>query len=170
MHISRPGQPRGNGEILPPSSWQDRVDELLKGQLDYFPNKELSPAEIEHWYSDLKGYSLKAIEWAFDCHRRCGRFFPLPVDILTLLADWEPTPDWFGYELPRGREQLRDEWPVVLALFNKVSERVRGFQERKENYVPLSTAEANDLLAQAKAHVHNSEQKGEAVRKSGGIA
>lgn len=160
MHKSQPQRLNGNSETLPPSSKLDRIDELLQEQLEYFPAKELTAAEISRWHSDLKGYSLKAVEWAFECHRRSGRYFPLPADIFAFLVDWEPTPEWFGNDLPRKREPLCDEWPVILAMFTKVCDRVQGFKERNERYVRLTAAEGQELYAQAKAQVEKSIQKG----------
>lgn len=150
----------GNNGMLMPSSKQDRIDELLREHLEYFPAKELTAAEIGRWHSDLNAYSLAAIEWAFDCHRRSGRFFPLPADIFAHLAEWEPTPDWWDADLPRGREPLRDEWPVVLNLFKQISERIDAFKERGEKYQRVTEAEAEQMVARAKAKIEASEEIG----------
>lgn len=161
MHRSQQQQRNDNSEILPPSSKLDRIDELLQDQLAYFPAKELSAQEIANWHNDLKAYSIKAIEWAFECHRRAGRFFPLPADIFEYLANWEPEPEWWGFDLPRGREPLCDEWPTVLALFQMVTERVQSFKDKKQTYVRLTEAEGRELYAKAKAKIEASIQKGE---------
>lgn len=160
MHKSQPQRLNGNNETLPPSSKLDRIDELLQEQLEYFPAKELTAAEISRWHSDLKGYSVAAIEWAFECHRRSGRFFPLPADIFAFLADWEPTPEWFDDDLPKGRQPLCDNWPVILALGVMVCDRVKEFKDRKEPYVRLTAKEGQELYAKAKARVDHSIQKG----------
>lgn len=81
----------GRGEIVPPSSKQDRIDELLKIQVQTFPSKELFTDEIQRWYRDLDVYPLGSIEWAFENWRRNGSFFPVPSDILSQCSVWAPT-------------------------------------------------------------------------------
>jgi hypothetical protein len=78
----------GHGEIVPPLSKLDRIGELLKIQVETFPQKELSSEEIGRWEQDLNRYDLAAIEWAFDEHRQLGMFFPVPAQILDLCKTW----------------------------------------------------------------------------------
>jgi hypothetical protein len=91
MPQSRPRRRKGHGEVMPPLNVSERIDSLLKEHLSVFPSKpELTDAEIEHWHKDLSPWPIAAIEWAFDCWRRNGRFFPVYGDILDLVTAWEP--------------------------------------------------------------------------------
>lgn len=84
---------RGKGEVLRPSNKGDRIRELLKVQLQTFPQKELYPEEVGHWEADLDPFPLPAIEWAFENWRRNGRRFPVYGDILDYCIVWEPSSD-----------------------------------------------------------------------------
>lgn len=97
MPRSKPHKPKGQGEIVPPSNRRDRILELLKIQLETFPQKELTPGEIERWVMDLEPYRMEAIEFAFEEHRLLALFFPLPSQILDICETWHP-PEAF----PRG--------------------------------------------------------------------
>ena len=90
MPKSRPRRQAGHGEILPPLTMQDRIKEFLLVQVETFPPKELTTAEVERWIRDLSGYRLEAIDFAFDNWRRNGTFFPVPADILSLCDAWLP--------------------------------------------------------------------------------
>lgn len=89
MPRSKPRRQAGHGEIIPPLSKLDRIEELLKIQLETFPQKELTPEEINRWGEDLSGYPLEAIEYAFESHRQLAMFFPVPVQILEICKTWE---------------------------------------------------------------------------------
>lgn len=92
MPQSRPRRRKGNGEVVPPLSVSDRIDSLLKEHLTIFPSKgDVTVEEIEHWHRDLQPFPVQAIEWAFDCHRRNARFFPLYGEILDLCIAYAPT-------------------------------------------------------------------------------
>ena len=67
-----------------------RIRELLKVQLQTFPQKELFEEEIVNWERDLEPFPIRAIEWAFDNWRRSGRFFPVYGDILDQCIAWLP--------------------------------------------------------------------------------
>ena len=90
MPKSRQRRRNGHGEIVPPLSKLDRIGELLKIQVETFPQKELSAEEIARWEKDLSDYRLEAIEWAFDNWRRNGNWFPVPSDIISLCDSWMP--------------------------------------------------------------------------------
>jgi hypothetical protein len=80
------------GEVMPLLSVSERIDSLLKEMLNIFPSKgEVTDAEIEHWHKDLQPFPIQGIEWAFDTHRRNGRFFPVYGEILDLCIAWEPS-------------------------------------------------------------------------------
>lgn len=82
---------KGHGEVIAPLSVSDKIDSLLKVLLATFPSKtELTDEEIENWHRDLSGYQVEAIEYAFDCFRRSGLFFPVPAQIIDLCQTWEP--------------------------------------------------------------------------------
>jgi len=89
-----PSSPRrrrkGHGEIVPPLSKLQRIDELLKIQQETFPQKELTADEIERWGMDLANYPMGAIEYAFDTHRRLAMFFPVPAQIIELCDSYLP--------------------------------------------------------------------------------
>ncbi len=92
MRRSTTQRRKEHGEVIPPLSVSDRIDSLLKEHLAIFTTKtELTEAEIEHWQRDLGRYSLAAIEYAFDCWRRGGRFFPVYADIIELCDAWLPS-------------------------------------------------------------------------------
>jgi len=78
------------GVLIPPSSLLDVIDRCLKDLQRTWPNKELTTEEIEHWHADLGVFSRGAIEYAFECWRRNGRFFPVFGDILDLCVTFQP--------------------------------------------------------------------------------
>ena len=90
MPQSKPRRRTGHGEIVPPLSKLDRIGELLQIQLETFPQKELTPAEIARWEQDLSGFSLEAIEFAFDTHRQLAMFFPVPFQIIDICKTFVP--------------------------------------------------------------------------------
>jgi hypothetical protein len=94
MPQSKPRRRSGRGEVLPPLSKLEKITDLLKTQLETFPQKELSPEEIERWVKDLEPFEIVAIEAAFDAHRRNGLFFPVPGQILDLCIAWQPEPKY----------------------------------------------------------------------------
>jgi hypothetical protein len=86
---------KGSGELMPTSSASvlDKIDACLRDQLRTFPSKgALEPEEFEHWHRDLGPFTTRAIEWAFDNHRRNGRFFPAYGEILDQVVAWQPDP------------------------------------------------------------------------------
>jgi hypothetical protein len=90
MPTSKARRRSGHGEVLPPLSKLEKIRDLLKIQVETFPQKDLTPAEVERWGQDLGGYAIEAIEYAFDTHRRLAMFFPVPADILELCKTWAP--------------------------------------------------------------------------------
>jgi hypothetical protein len=85
----RARKPRG--EVMPLLSVSIKIESLLREMLTTFPLKgEVTVEEIEHWHRDLQPFSIQAIEWSFDVHRRNGRFFPLYGEILDLCIGWSP--------------------------------------------------------------------------------
>jgi hypothetical protein len=81
---------KGHGEIVPPLSKLSRIGELLQIQVETFPQKELTSAEVERWGQDLNAYAIEAIEYAFDTHRRLAMFFPVPGQIIELCRSYLP--------------------------------------------------------------------------------
>lgn len=90
MPTSKPRRRRGKGETIPPLMRPERIDELLRVQVETFPNKVLSAEEIGRWQADLEPYLMEAVEWAFDNWRRNGHFFPVPGDIIDQCDAWTP--------------------------------------------------------------------------------
>jgi len=91
MPKPKPQRTKDNGELLPPSTVYDRIDYWLQTMLTTFPSKgELTSEEIEHWHRDLEPFLMQAIDYAFDTHRRNGRFFPVYGDILDICVTFEP--------------------------------------------------------------------------------
>jgi hypothetical protein len=88
MPQSKQGRRKGHGEIIPPLSKQELIEDCLKIQLETFPQKELSPGEIERWGMDLNRYSEEAIKFAFEEHRQLAIFFPVPGQIIDLCKTW----------------------------------------------------------------------------------
>ncbi len=80
----------GHGEIIPPLSKQELIEDCLKIQLETFPQKELTPAEIVRWGQDLGHYSEEAIKFAFEEHRLLAMYFPVPGQIIDLCKTWIP--------------------------------------------------------------------------------
>ncbi len=81
---------RGHGEVVPPSSKLDRIGDLLKIMVETFPQKELTTDEVVRWEQDLGKYETEAIEFAFECFRTSGLFFPVPAQIIDICKTWEP--------------------------------------------------------------------------------
>jgi len=80
-----------NAGMQPTSQKLERIDSHLQKMLDYFPAKgELSPGEIQDWHRDLGDFSLEAIDFAFESHRRNAIFFPLPAQIIDLCISYDP--------------------------------------------------------------------------------
>lgn len=90
MRQSKTRRRSGHGEIVPPLSKLQRIGDLLQIQLETFPQKELTTGEVERWGEDLKDYSIEAIEYAFDTHRRLAMFFPVPGHIIELCRAYLP--------------------------------------------------------------------------------
>lgn len=91
MPTLKPRKRKQRGEVMPLLSVSDKIDSLLKEMLTTFPAKrEVTVEEIEHWHKDLQPFPIQAIEWAFDCHRRNARFFPVPGEILDLCIEFSP--------------------------------------------------------------------------------
>lgn len=88
MPQSRQYRRKGHGEIIPPLSKQELIEDCLKVQLETWPQKELSPGEIERWGMDLARYSEEAIKFAFEEHRVLAMFFPVPSQIIDLCKTW----------------------------------------------------------------------------------
>lgn len=90
--MPRSTQPRrkGRGEIIPPLSKQELIEDCLRIQLETFPQKELTPAEIARWGLDLNRYSEEAIKFAFEEHRLLAMYFPVPGQIIELCKTWQP--------------------------------------------------------------------------------
>lgn len=91
MPSSKPRKRSGRGEVVPPLSKLSKIGELLQVQVETFPQKELTPEEVERWDRDLSNYPIEAIEYAFDNHRRLAMFFPVPAQILDLCQSYLPT-------------------------------------------------------------------------------
>jgi hypothetical protein len=90
MPSSNPRRRKGHGEIVPPLSKLQRIEELLKIQSETFPQKQLTAEEIGRWEMDLGNYAMEAIEYAFDTHRRLAMFFPVPGQIIELCRSYLP--------------------------------------------------------------------------------
>ena len=90
MPRSIPHRAKDTGELIPPSSTLDRIDYWLMEMRRTWPQKELETEEIANWHRDLGRFPVEAIDWAFDSHRRNGRFFPIYGQILDLCITWEP--------------------------------------------------------------------------------
>lgn len=90
--MSKSKRPPHNGSdgTAPLLNRPDKIDALLKIQLETFPHKELTAAEIERWHRDLDDYRMEAIEWAFDNWRRNGNKFPVPHSILEQCEAFAP--------------------------------------------------------------------------------
>jgi len=88
MPRSAPHRRKGRGEIITPLSKRELIEDCLKVQLETFPQKELTPGEIERWEMDLAHYSEAAIKFAFEEHRRLAMFFPVPGQIIDLCETW----------------------------------------------------------------------------------
>ncbi len=94
MPRSKAPRRSGHGEIIPPLSKQELIENCLKIQLETFPQKELSPGEIVRWGMDLARYSEEAIKFAFEEHRQLAIFFPVPGQIIDLCKTWIPEQEY----------------------------------------------------------------------------
>jgi len=82
--------------LLQQEEKKNAIDSWLEKHRSYFPEKApLTTDEFMQWHRDVMPFSLAAIDWAFDAHRRLGKFFPKYGDILDLLVTWE-APDAFA--------------------------------------------------------------------------
>jgi hypothetical protein len=78
------------GVLIPRLNLLDIIDRGLKDMQRTWPNKELLTEEIQHWHADLGPFTAQAIEYAFECWRRNGHFFPVYGDIIDLCIAFEP--------------------------------------------------------------------------------
>lgn len=91
MPKSSRGKTKTAQSIVPTSQKQDAIDRLLQKMLDAFPAKgTITPDEIADWHRDLNPFSLEAIEFAFDSHRRNAIFFPIYGQIIDLCISYDP--------------------------------------------------------------------------------
>jgi hypothetical protein len=143
MPGSRPARRRGHGEVVPPLSVSDRIDSLLKEQLETFPSKgELSDLEIENWHKDLGRYKIQAIEFAFEQHRTLAMFFPVPAQIIDLCKTWEPPSVYKGCD-PECRAQHGRGYNEndILYLWTRYQQKRDSLPSRS-----LTDGEINQLL------------------------
>jgi hypothetical protein len=132
MPQSRQRRSKGHGEVMPPLSVLEHVDSWLKKMLLAFPEKgELSELEIEDWHRDLGVFPQQAIDFAFETHRRNGRFFPRYADILDLCIGWEPEAK---YRPGCSRECLGRHgkgyaWNDMYWLFNRMNQEIKAGRE-----------------------------------------
>lgn len=91
MPQSQTRRRKGRGEIVPPLSKQELIEDCLRIQLETFPQKELTPDEITRWAMDLSHFSEEAIKFAFEEHRLMAIFFPVPGQIIDLARTWQPS-------------------------------------------------------------------------------
>lgn len=78
-------------EIVPSSTKLDAINSWLAKMLDRFPQKgTITESEVVDWHHDLTPFSLEAIEYAFDAHRRNAIFFPMNAQILDLCISYDP--------------------------------------------------------------------------------
>jgi hypothetical protein len=95
MPSSKPRKRNARGEVMPPLSVLEHVDNWLKKMLDYHPAKgSLSESEIEDWHRDLSPFPVEAIDYSFEAYRRNGGKFPVPRDILDVCVTWAPEPKY----------------------------------------------------------------------------
>ena len=137
---------RDTGEVLPPSKKSDRIRECLKTQLLTFPQKELFEEEIEHWEQDLDPFPVAAIDYAFDCWRRNGRWFPVYGDIIDLCIAWAPPEQTSG---PCSAECKRKHWTGysgqdMIILTELIRQKIVAENRTKEQR--LTDAEIDALL------------------------
>ncbi len=90
MPQSKQRKRNAQGVLIPPSSLLDVIDKGLKDMSLTWPQKDLTAAEIDLWHRDLGNFTKGAIEYAFECWRRNGRFFPVYGDILDLCIAFTP--------------------------------------------------------------------------------
>ena len=90
MSSSKRRKVKGQGELMTPSILLDVIDQGLKIMSQTWPQKELTPEEIENWHRDLGVFPKGTIEYAFDNWRRNGRYFPVYGDILDLCVAFQP--------------------------------------------------------------------------------
>lgn len=154
MPQSKTRRRKGRGEVVPPLNVLERVDSLLKEMLDIFKEKlELTDSEIEHWHHDLGPFSLAAIEYAFECHRRNGRFFPVYGQILDICISYEPqsaTPQTLCDSVCKSRhgkgygENKARGWHDVTLLNEIICRKIQA--EKRTVEQPLSDEEIEECL------------------------
>lgn len=71
-----------------PLNEQGRIDSALALMVTRIGHS-MATERINQWHSDLKGYSIESIEWAFDSWSRNAKKLPAYSDILELLATWK---------------------------------------------------------------------------------
>lgn len=144
MPQSKPHRRKGHGEIIPPLSKQELIEDCLKIQLETFPSKgTLEPDEINRWIRDLSRYSEEAIKFAFEEHRLLAMYFPVPGQIIELCKTWIPPQKY----VPGCDSECRDRHGRgygendVLYLW----ERYQSMRDSLPNR-PLTAGEINGLL------------------------
>lgn len=91
MPKSRQSRTKHTQEILPTSQKLDVIDKLLQKMLDAYPAKgRITTEEVQDWHKDLTPFSVAAIEFAFESHRRNAIFFPLYPQIIDLCISYDP--------------------------------------------------------------------------------
>lgn len=91
MPKSSRAKTRTNYAMQPTSQKLDAIDSWLRKMLDAFPQKgTITTEEIDDWQRDLTPFSVEAINFAFDTHRRNALFFPVYGQILDLCISHEP--------------------------------------------------------------------------------
>jgi hypothetical protein len=150
---STPRKSKARGEVMAPLSVLDKLDSLLKEHLAIFQTKgELTEAEIEHWHRDLGVFPIPAIEYAFDCWRRNGRFFPVYGDILDLCIAWAPA-EKTGYVKCdaecRERHHRGYNEVDIKTLYQLVVAKVSAAERMPQN--KLTKTEISELLDQLDA-------------------
>lgn len=143
----KPHRSKDSGEVMTPLLLLDVIDNCLKDMRRTFPQKELTPEEIEHWHHDLSVYPQPAIEWAFDNWRRNGRFFPVYGDIIDQCIAWEPPEKKFHIcnAECRSRHGKGYSETDILWLFNR-------YMSVKDSLTrPMTDNEIDNLLAELDA-------------------
>lgn len=91
MPRSSQRRPKHAQEMQPTSQKLDAIDSWLQKLLDAFPAKgQLTTEEITDWHKDLTPFSVDAIDYAFETHRRNAIFFPIYGQILDLCISFNP--------------------------------------------------------------------------------
>ena len=143
-----------SGEDSPTSNKRELINRVLKVQLQTFPQKELFAEEIGNWERDLDHFTVEQIEWAFDCWRRNGRWFPVYGDIIDLCIAYEP-PTKSTHQPGCSRECKERHWRgysgqdmiILYELYNK-----KIAAEKRPKDKPLTDAEMDLLLDQLDKH------------------